>query len=203
MALVKNYPYSIDLLNELEWSKKDLGEKELAELIALFDPELQKTTHFTKINRYLQYDNITGDKFPTDLSLKKPDNSAASEILDKNAEYNLVVFWASWCGPCRQEIPQLKKLYAKHKGRVNITSISTDKSSEAWKKALKQEQMPWKQFVVDEESMAQLDKKYNLQSIPVTLLLDREGNLLERKLGYDSGKESVDVIVEMHLIGNK
>ncbi|MCE6989357.1 TlpA disulfide reductase family protein [Dyadobacter sp. CY323] len=203
VALVKKYSYSVDLLNQLEWSKKDLGEKELAELVTLFEPALQKTTHFTKINRYLKYDNNTGDKFPTDLSLKKPDNTATSEVLGKNAEYNLVIFWASWCGPCLQEIPQLKKLHAKHKSRVTITSISTDKSNEAWKKTLKQEKMPWNQFIVDEESMAQLDKKYNLQSIPLSLLFDRDGNLLERKLGYDSGEESVDIIVELHLIGNK
>jgi thiol-disulfide isomerase/thioredoxin len=192
VALVEKYPYSVDLLNQLEWSKRDVGEKELAELIALFEPALQKTTYFRKISSYLEFENTTGEKFPTELALKTPENTATLNILDENAEYNLVVFWASWCGPCRQEIPQLKKLYTKHNGRIAITSISTDRDTKAWKNALEQEKMPWSQFVVDEESMAQLDKKYNLKSIPVWILLDRENNLIERQVGYETGKGSID-----------
>ncbi|KQS31140.1 TlpA disulfide reductase family protein [Dyadobacter sp. Leaf189] len=201
-ALVKSYPYSVDLLNQLEWSKKDVDEKELAELIALFEPPLKKTGYFQRIDTYLKVDKSTGDKFPADLSLKSPDNIVTKRILDNNSEYNLVVFWASWCGPCRQEIVQLKKLYAQHKSRVTITSISTDTNAAAWKNALKQEKMPWKQFIVDEKSMAVLDSKYDLKSIPVTLLFDSGKNLIEKKLGYATGEESVDSIVELHLLGN-
>ncbi|MCE7065135.1 TlpA disulfide reductase family protein [Dyadobacter sp. CY326] len=202
VALVKKYPYSVDLLNQLEWSKKDVGEKELAELISLFEPSLQKTSYFHKINLYLKCDNHTGEKFPTDISLKGTDDKASSNILNKKAEYNLVVFWASWCGPCRQEIPQLKKLHDKHKGRVTITSISIDRDVNNWKKALKQEKMAWNQFVADEETIAQLDKKYDLKSIPLSLLFDKENNLIQRKLGYGVEEESVDAIVEFHLLGN-
>lgn len=200
ITLVKKYPFSVDLLNELEWSKSNIADNELAELISLFEPSLQNTVYFRKINRYLEYHNTTGDQFPTNLSLKKPDNTTNSNILDKNAEYNLVVFWASWCGPCRLEIPQLKKLHAKYKGRVNITSISTDKNAGNWKKALQQENMPWSQFIVDEETVVQLDKKYNLQSIPLWLLFDSENNLIQRKVGYGVEEESVDTIVEIHLL---
>src|SRR5882757_10240711 len=61
-------------------------------------------------------------------------------------QYVLVDFWASWCMPCRAEIPHLKDLYAQyHAAGLEIVSVSIDAHPEAWKRGMGQEQMPWKQ----------------------------------------------------------
>jgi peroxiredoxin len=97
-------------------------------------------------------------------------------------QYVLVDFWASWCMPCRAEIPHLKDLYAQyHAAGLEIVSISIDAHPEAWKRAMGQEQMPWNQ-VMDTYSgtgdYSDVAGGYGVKYIPYTLLLDKEGKVL-------------------------
>jgi len=97
-------------------------------------------------------------------------------------QFVLVDFWASWCMPCRAEIPHLKELYAQyHAAGLEIVSVSADAHPEAWRRAMGQEQMPWKQ-VLDTYSGAgnfsDVAGGYGIESIPYTLLLDKEGKVI-------------------------
>ncbi|WP_031526704.1 TlpA disulfide reductase family protein [Dyadobacter crusticola] len=192
-ALIKKYATSSELLRQLNWTKSSLSDHELAALLPLFDPALQSTREYANIKSYLAVENKTGNLFPADILLKKPDKSFTSAVLNGSGKHNLVVFWASWCGPCRQEIPQIKKLESQFKDKLNIVSISIDHDETAWQKALEKEKMPWSQFLaLADSSRIKLDKKYNLQSIPVWVLLDSDNKLVERQVGYDTGKNSID-----------
>lgn len=96
-----------------------------------------------------------------------------------HGQYVLIDFWASWCMPCRAEIPHLKELYAKyHSGGLEIISVSADAHPEAWKRAIQQERMPWKQ-VLDTYSgkgnFSDVTGAYGIESIPYTVLVDKEG----------------------------
>lgn len=92
--------------------------------------------------------------------------------------YTLVDFWASWCGPCRASIPLLKQLHEAWSGRMDIVSISLDQREADWRRAMKEEQMPWRQFTVTPEVTKQLADLYQLKGIPFLLLLDPDGNIL-------------------------
>ena len=90
----------------------------------------------------------------------------------------LLDFWASWCGPCRQEIPFLKDLYARYHDRgFDIIACSLDQSESAWLRALDKEQMPWPQFSELMGWNGTITQQYGIQAIPYVILLDRQGNV--------------------------
>jgi thiol-disulfide isomerase/thioredoxin len=114
----------------------------------------------------------------SDFTLKTPAGEDL-RLSSLKGQYVLVDFWASWCGPCRAEIPHLKELYTKYHGSgLEILSISIDAHTEAWKKALAQEQMPWQQ-VLDSYSgtgnYSDICGAYGVAAIPYTVLLDKDG----------------------------
>ncbi len=68
------------------------------------------------------------------------------KYFNRTGRITLIDFWASWCGPCRKEIPHVKKYYEEYKNKgVQFISVSIDAKKDAWTKALKEEQMPWLQ----------------------------------------------------------
>ncbi len=101
----------------------------------------------------------------------------------KEGRIMLIDFWASWCVPCRQEIPFLKELYAKyHERGLDIVSVSLDKSRQAWLKALEKNDMPWMQMSDLKAWDGPVTQDYGVQAIPFLVLLDKKGNIVVRNL---------------------
>jgi thiol-disulfide isomerase/thioredoxin len=91
----------------------------------------------------------------------------------------LIDFWASWCGPCRAQIPNLKKIYADyHDMGFDIISVSLDYGADAWKKAILEEQMPWPQVSETQGREESGAKLYGVSAIPAYALIDEKGNLI-------------------------
>ena len=91
----------------------------------------------------------------------------------------LVDFWASWCGPCRKENPNLVKLYQKYKSKgFTILSVSLDDDEAAWKNAIEADGLIWPNHVSDlkgwESPMTQV---YGFNSIPYTVIINKEGKI--------------------------
>ncbi|WP_289057328.1 TlpA disulfide reductase family protein [uncultured Flavobacterium sp.] len=94
-------------------------------------------------------------------------------------KYILVDFWASWCGPCRKEIPNLKTAYAEYSNKgFEILSVSIDKDEKAWQKALGQENMQWHNLLDDDK----VSKSFNVKAIPATYLVDGKGVIIGENL---------------------
>jgi thiol-disulfide isomerase/thioredoxin len=97
----------------------------------------------------------------------------------KGKNGTLVVFWASWCGPCRQEIPELKKLHKTYQAKgINFISISIDHDKAKWEQALTLEKMPWPNLANLPGDFKEIKKKYNLYAIPSMFLLDDKGKVV-------------------------
>lgn len=109
-----------------------------------------------------------------------------------NARVKLVDFWASWCGPCRQEMPNVKKLYKKyHEKGLEIIGVSLDKKGQDWLKALSEENLPWLNIIDPEGSIAAY---YFVRGIPHTVLLDGNNRVIATGL---RGKQLEDKIAEL------
>jgi len=97
--------------------------------------------------------------------------------------YLLVDFWASWCGPCKTEIPFIKQAYERfHSKGFDVLSVSLDDKREAWLNGLKQFEMPWPQVSEIKGFRSVVNDLYPIPSIPKTLLLDKTGKIIATDL---------------------
>ncbi|RMG67267.1 MAG: TlpA family protein disulfide reductase [Bacteroidetes bacterium] len=95
----------------------------------------------------------------------------------------LVDFWASWCGPCRRENPNVVRVYQRYKDQgFEILGVSLDRSREPWLKAIADDGLSWKHVSDLRFWQSEAAKTYNIASIPATVLLDREGRILAKNL---------------------
>ena len=103
-------------------------------------------------------------------------------------------FWASWCGPCRQEIPSLKKCHEAFEGQdVAFLSISIDTKQANWKKAMKEENMPWDQAIVPNGGK-EIMELYQFSSIPFIIIIDKEGDIYAKNV---RGEKIIQAIQEV------
>ncbi len=95
----------------------------------------------------------------------------------------LIDFWASWCGPCRRSMPEVKATYAKYKDRgFEILGVSLDKDQSAWVGAIAADGLPWKHVSDLQLWQSKAAQTYGVTSIPQTVLIDKKGNIAARNL---------------------
>lgn len=100
--------------------------------------------------------------------------------------YVLIDFWASWCGPCRQEMPNVVANYEKyHSKGFEIIGISFDQNADAWKKAVEQMKMKWPQLSDLGGWKSAAASVYGISAIPASLLLDGTGKIVAGDLRGD------------------
>jgi peroxiredoxin len=110
-------------------------------------------------------------------------------------KYVLLDFWASWCGPCREENPGLSKVYRDFKDRnFTILGISLDGADgrNAWLSAIKNDQLDWTQVSDLKHWDNQVAKLYGIRAIPYNFLIDPDGNIMARGLDHDELRKLLD-----------
>lgn len=109
----------------------------------------------------------------------KDGKSIGIKDIAKGKKYILIDFWASWCAPCRKEIPNLKKAYEEFASKgFEIVSISTDDNQKAWNTAMTKENMPWPNLLDNDI----VSKSFNVKAIPATFLMDQNGVIIATDL---------------------
>ena len=120
----------------------------------------------------------------SDFKQQTPDGSELS-IMSEVAKNRITVidFWASWCGPCRQEMPFMLEMYNRYKDSgVGIVGVSLDSEHEAWVQAIAKMNIPWPQMSDLKGWDNAAAKQFSITAIPHTIVVDQHGKILRRGL---------------------
>ena len=118
-----------------------------------------------------------------------------SEFVGNGKNIVLIDFWASWCPPCRRDMPNLVDVYKQYKGKgFEIVGISLDSKKEAWEKGIKDLKITWPQLSDLQGWKNSGAKLYGVNSIPHTVLVDKDGTIIAKGL---HGKEVGEKLGEM------
>lgn len=117
-----------------------------------------------------------------DFTLPDVDGNPVS-LSSYKGKYVLVDFWASWCGPCRQENPNVVKAYNEYKSKgFDVLGVSLDKSKEAWVKAIDDDNLAWTHVSDLKYWDNEVAKLYGVQAIPTNYLIDKNGVIIGKNL---------------------
>lgn len=136
---------------------------------AMFSDAAKNSYYGKLLNEQINPKGFKGEALPQFELLQVDGSKVSMASAVKGKKYYLVDFWASWCGPCRKEIPNLKKQYELYKDKgLQIVSVSIDKNEAAWKKALNEEKLPWPNGL----DRAEIANAYKVRFIPAIFLVD-------------------------------
>jgi peroxiredoxin len=178
-----------------------VGVEKLDSLAALFDESTRQTAAYQRIlsiSGYMKKQKAlktlkVGDKAPN-FNLKDADGNEHA-LSDFKNKYLIIDFWASWCGPCKKEMPFMKQLYEKyHSKGLEMLAISTDKDSNAWKKAMNELNMPYLQL---HDKNGTTSDSYFVRGIPYVLFINPEGDILAIERG-----EELEKAIKKHFTSN-
>ena len=112
-------------------------------------------------------------------------------------KYVLIDFWASWCGPCRQENPNVVRMYNKFKEKgFAIYSVSLDQSKANWVKAIRNDNLTWTHVSDLKYWQSAAAQQYGVQAIPQTFLIDREGKIIAKNLRGDALEQKLEEVLK-------
>ena len=157
-----------------------LEPAEMREFVAGLSPEIQEEESIVDMLKVMAAQEATavGQMF-TDFEIPQTDGSVVklSDYVGKG-KYILADFWASWCGPCKREIPNLKKTYAKFHGKdFDVISIAVWDKPEDTLKAIEEEDLKWGQIINCQKVPCEL---YGIEGIPTMILFGPDGTIVER-----------------------
>ena len=121
---------------------------------------------------------------------------------DLKGKYVYIDVWATWCGPCKKEIPFLKDLDEEYKGKdIAFVSLSIDKMEhkEKWLKMIKDEELKGIQILADKDWNSEFVTAYNIKGIPRFILIDKEGNIIDSNAPRPSDPYLKEVLGELEI----
>lgn len=197
--MVKMYPDQVTAPFFIYWGMRyQLPLEELKVMRTAIDLKLNEHPYTKQLDEFIRLAEFNVGSTIPDFTL--PDqNGKMVSVKDFRGKYVLIDFWASWCGPCLREMPNVVKLYKECKGKnFEILGISLDKDKNAWTAAVKKNGMKWVQVCDLKMWGTEPVKLCNVRAVPYTVLIDPEGKVVALNL---RGEELIAKVKE--IVGKK
>lgn len=178
IKLAKRYPDSRYLITYLSLNlTRFKTRQDIRAIYENFSKKQKDSKWAHRIERYLSNNNFQN------ISLINLDSKNHEPLVQDSSKYNLIVFSASWCGPCIEEIPLLKNIYQKLKPRFNFTYVSMDyeRQVKAFQSILIKNNIPWRTLYAYND-LERVTDQFSVQSIPLSLLVYPDGSVVELDL---------------------
>ncbi len=163
--------------------KKLYEQKRLHEKYALLGNTARSTVPGLLLKPYVDKESriIVGGTAP-DFKMITPEGDSLS-LYDVKAKVKILDFWASWCGPCRAENPNVRKMYQKYKSAgLEVVSVSFDTKKEAWLKAIREDGLDWIHLSDLKGWNSIASDLYEVHGIPCIFVLDESNRIIAEKL---------------------
>lgn len=153
----------------------------------------------SQFSRAVEQDALVLDAVAPDFTLRT-NQETNMRLADLRGEVVMINFWATWCGPCLQEMPLLDELYSKYEpAGFKILGINIEKDSEKAEKLAKELNVSFP-ILYDNESV--VSKLYDVEAMPSTVFIDRDGNFRYLHKGFrpgdeDSYKKVIQALIRM------
>ena len=133
-----------------------------------------------------------------DITLDLPDGKQVQLKDIAKGKFTYIDVWATWCGPCKKEIPHMAKLVERFKGndKVQFISISCDENVDAWKKMIEADKPAWAQYNIHGKTNQQFSADWGITGIPRFIMIDKDGNIFSADASRPSEEKTAQTIVE-------
>lgn len=191
----KTHPNSLVIANITDVYTTTWGKEKTKNIYDLFSPSIQKTNYAKNINSFLTLNQEVkiGAKY-VDFEQTNA-NGKKIKLSDVKGKYVLLEFWGSWCGPCREENPQLVKTYHAYKAKgFEILGVAADNNKAQWLKAIKDDKLPWENVSDLKGDKNEAGLIYGINAYPTNYLIDENGIIIAKNL---RGKALADKLAEL------
>jgi len=189
LGLVRNHLTSLVSLSATQYLNKQRDAALFEELNDSLKKALGDNPYVTTFSKMVDdMKRLPPGSMAPEINLPSPEGK---EIALSTLKGKVVVidFWASWCGPCRREMPEMVVLYKNFKSRgLEIYGVSLDDNADAWKNAITHDNMQWIQVSELKKWDSKVAALYGIEEIPQTILLDREGRIVAKGLSMEELK---------------
>lgn len=192
-ATIKDEKVAEFLMDEFVYNFVDNnGLDEADELIALFRKHVKDAKSVNNFNALCAKWEKLRSGNPSAAAFSYPDiNGKTVSMADLKGKYIYIDVWATWCGPCRGELPALKELEEKYAGKdIHFVSLSCDKNKKAWENMVKKDNLKGIQLHMGTDKTFM--DAYLINGIPRFILLDREGNIISANMTRPSDPQTIE-----------
>ncbi len=196
---VKNHPSSYAtpyFLSRVQYNKSAEG---LDSLVSMLDPKLDASPTVADLkDRIEKMKKVAVGQIAPDFTQNDPEGNPVklSDVYSKN-KYTLIDFWASWCGPCRRENPNVVAVFNDYKDKgFGVIGVSLDREKDAWLKAIDDDHLTWPHVSDLAYWSNEAAKLYAISSIPSNLLVDQNGKIIAKNKREEELRKTISDLLD-------